>query len=310
MENRAEVAIDRLRRILTPQVLIILVAVLLVAVIVMGVTLVLGRGSDSSAMVVVNGETITRGETAEALFELHGESVLEMLITARLIEQEARRQNITLTEEEIDEGIAGFAMQSFMVSEEDFYTFLEEQGRSVELFRNFFSPSMLLQKLAMAELDPEEEEVRQFFEDNARLFGQVEEVEARHILVETEEEAAEILALLQAGEDFALLAGERSLDLGSGAQGGQLGFFARGRMVPEFEEAAFNLEVGAISEPVATNFGYHIIQLLDRRAAVMPSFEEVSEDAREMLINSRLDSRMDLILQQLFEEAEIEHKNR
>jgi peptidyl-prolyl cis-trans isomerase D len=89
-----------------------------------------------------------------------------------------------------------------------------------------------------------------------------EQVWARHILVETEEEANSIYERIQNGEDFAELAKELSLDTGSGAVGGDLGWFGKGAMVAPFEEAAFNLEVGEVSEPVKSDFGYHIIQVL------------------------------------------------
>jgi parvulin-like peptidyl-prolyl isomerase len=89
-----------------------------------------------------------------------------------------------------------------------------------------------------------------------------EQVWARHILVETEEEAQAIYDQLKEGEDFAELAKELSKDTGSGAVGGDLGWFGKGAMVAPFEEAAFSLEIGEISEPVKSDFGYHIIQVL------------------------------------------------
>ena len=89
-----------------------------------------------------------------------------------------------------------------------------------------------------------------------------EQVWARHILVETEEEANTIYERLKKDEDFAQLAAELSKDTGSGAVGGDLGWFGKGAMVPPFEEAAFSLEVGEISKPVKSDFGYHIIQVL------------------------------------------------
>ncbi|MGF1626634.1 MAG: peptidylprolyl isomerase [Alphaproteobacteria bacterium] len=120
------------------------------------------------------------------------------------------------------------------------------------------------------------------------------EVRASHILVETEEEAAEIIGLLDEGADFATLANERSTGP-SGPNGGDLGFFGAGptRMVPEFEEAAFALEVDSYTEqPVQTQFGWHVILVTDRRPVAKPTFEEVRDQLRnqmaEQVINDAL----------------------
>jgi parvulin-like peptidyl-prolyl isomerase len=89
-------------------------------------------------------------------------------------------------------------------------------------------------------------------------------VHARHILVETEDEAKKVLERIQAGEDFAAVAKELSTDTGSKEEGGDLGWFPRGMMVTEFEDAAFALEAGQTSEPVKSSFGYHIINVIER----------------------------------------------
>lgn len=107
----------------------------------------------------------------------------------------------------------------------------------------------------------------------------VEEVTARHILVETEEEAREVIAALDEGADFAELAQERSTDPAA-ARGGELGTFRRGSMVPPFEEAAFALEPGSYSaEPVQTQFGYHVI-LVEAKEAKEPGLDEVADSLR------------------------------
>lgn len=98
-----------------------------------------------------------------------------------------------------------------------------------------------------------------------------EQVWARHILVDSEAKARAVIALLENGSDFAKLAQEYSQDTGSGAKGGDLGWFGRGMMVSEFEQAAFSQPIGAIGEPVQSQFGYHVIQVLDRRELPVPA---------------------------------------
>ena len=112
-----------------------------------------------------------------------------------------------------------------------------------------------------------------------------DEVQARHILVETEEEALEVIAAIEEGGDFAELAQERSTGP-SGPRGGDLGYFSQGDMVPAFGEAAFALEVGAHStEPVETQFGWHVIKVEDRRTVEPPSLEEVRPQIEDELRN-------------------------
>ncbi len=104
-----------------------------------------------------------------------------------------------------------------------------------------------------------------------------EEVRARHILVDKEDEAKKIYEQIQKGGDFAKLAKEKSVDKGSAAKGGDLDFFTKDKMVPEFADAAFRLRKGEVSPPVKSEFGWHIIKLEDRRKANVPPFEQMKE---------------------------------
>lgn len=132
-----------------------------------------------------------------------------------------------------------------------------------------------------------------------------DEVHARHILVETEEEAIDLIAQLDDGADFAELAKEHSTGP-SGESGGDLGFFTADVMVPEFSEAAFELEVGSYTAvPVKTDFGYHVILVEDRRSQEPPAFEDVKDDLREQMMPLKAEE----YLSSLTEEADITRYN-
>jgi peptidyl-prolyl cis-trans isomerase C len=126
-------------------------------------------------------------------------------------------------------------------------------------------------------------------------FGQTDpasEFNASHILVETEEAAQALIDELADGADFAELAAEHSVGP-SGPNGGQLGWFAAGMMVPEFETAVFDLEPGEVSAPVQTQFGWHVILLNDLRQQAVPTLDQVREDLVEGLLRARVDARID-----------------
>jgi peptidyl-prolyl cis-trans isomerase C len=131
-----------------------------------------------------------------------------------------------------------------------------------------------------------------------------EEVHARHILVGSEKEAKEVIAELEGGAEFAALAEQRSIGP-SAPQGGDLGFFRREQMVPEFAEAAFALQPGAhTKEPVQTQFGWHVIEVLDRRMGT-PSYEETEPRLRQELAREILTA----LVADLRDDAEIERFN-
>ena len=148
-----------------------------------------------------------------------------------------------------------------------------------------------LQKKALLELyldkvgkdATSDEAAKKLYDDLVKKIEPEIEVHASHILVETEDEAKDIRKQLAGGADFAELAKEKSKDPGSGPDGGDLGFFTKDSMVPEFAEAAFALEPGAISEPVKSQFGWHIIKVEEKREKAPPSFDEVKMQIVEMV---------------------------
>jgi peptidyl-prolyl cis-trans isomerase C len=122
-----------------------------------------------------------------------------------------------------------------------------------------------------------EAEARKLYEGMVGAAKPEEEVSARHILVDSKDKARELYEKLAHGSDFAQLAKEHSKDPGSKDQGGQLGFFTRGQMVPQFEEAAFKLGKGEVGEPFQSQFGWHIVRVDDRRQRPVPRFEAIKD---------------------------------
>jgi len=138
--------------------------------------------------------------------------------------------------------------------------------------RNRLLMEAMLQDAGKAALN--DAELHKVYEEAVKQMPQEEEVRARHILVGSEAEAMAILAALKGGADFAALAKEKSKDPGA-AEGGDLGYFTKDQMVPEFAEVAFKLNKGQISDPVKTQFGWHIIMVEDKRVRPTPTFEQV-----------------------------------
>jgi peptidyl-prolyl cis-trans isomerase C len=141
--------------------------------------------------------------------------------------------------------------------------------------RNKLLMETLLQDVGKAALTPEA--TKKVYEDAAKQMGGQQEVHARHILVPTEDEAKAVLAELKKGTDFAELAKQKSKDPGAAAEGGDLGYFTKDQMVPEFADVAFKLDKGQVSDPVKTQFGWHIIKVEDKRTKPVPEYDKVKD---------------------------------
>ena len=129
-----------------------------------------------------------------------------------------------------------------------------------------------------------EQAMRKVYDDAVKQMSGDEEVRARHILVPTEAEAKGILTDLKKGGNFETIAKEKSKDPGAAAQGGDLGYFTKDQMVPEFAEVAFKLQKGALSDPVKTQFGWHIIKVEDKRSKSPPPFEQVKDQVETFVM--------------------------
>lgn len=152
-------------------------------------------------------------------------------------------------------------------------------------------------KSIMDEIVPEKD-VKKEYEVLKEKFKGKEEIRARHILVESEEEAKNIAKQLKDGGDFEAIAKEKSIDKASGAKGGDLGYFTKERMVPQFADVAFKTDKGEISAPVKSDFGWHIIKVEDRRPLNPPKYEEVKERIQAALAGNAVENYLNKLVEE------------
>jgi peptidyl-prolyl cis-trans isomerase C len=243
---------------------------------------------------------------------------LDQLVTYTVLSQETRTRKVTVTDAEIDGNLK--QMQSQFPNEGEFKKALEARGMTLEKLRADARIDMSINKMMEAEVAnspaPTDAQVREFYDTNPDKFKQDEAVRASHILIPADEKADEatkkkaraeidILKQLKGGSDFAALAKKHSKD-GSAAQGGDLNFFTKGQMVPAFDQVAFSLKPGEMSDVVTTPFGYHIIKVTERRAASTVPFEQVSPRIKEYLTEQQKQGRAQAFIDLLKQKAKIE----
>lgn len=236
------------------------------------------------------------GQDGVSLGESLKDSILEKLIMEKIIAKESEKLNISVNNEELE--LALEKSIEDMGGEESFNEFLSNMNLSREFFEQNLSKELLVQKHKeefLETISVTDEEAQAFFDEN-RDNSTI--IRASHILVATEEEGKAILERLENGEDFASLATLESLDSVSAANGGDLDYFGRGKMIAEFEEAAFALEEGETSELVKTEVGYHIIRLTEKK----DTFEELKDELVKLLKETKYLEKV----QELRDDAKVE----
>lgn len=194
--------------------------------------------------------------------------ILETMIAQEIVRQGAKAQNVTVTEDDVKTELDRITQQQG--GAEALKKALEAQGMTQDELVGLVRDRLTAVKLA-AVLTKD-------------LPTTAEQVHARHILVKTEDEAKKVIDRLKAGEDFGKLAGELSTDPGGKSNGGDLGWFGRGMMVPSFEEAAFALPVKQVSQPVQSQFGYHVIEVLEKDAKRSLPQDQIDQQREDKLI--------------------------
>jgi peptidyl-prolyl cis-trans isomerase C len=174
-----------------------------------------------------------------------------------------------------------------------------EFKQKVEDFKKLTLISELISQEVMSKAKVSDQEVKDYYDKHKEDFATTSQIRASHILVKTEAEANKVLERLKKGEKFETLARELSLDKASAKQGGDVGYFGRGQMVPEFERAAASLKVGQISEPVKTQFGYHIIKVTGRKTGPVLEFDRVKEVIAQKLAGEKQKEAFDKYMDEI-----------
>jgi len=163
----------------------------------------------------------------------------------------------------------------------------------------------LIEREILDKIDVNDEEVSEYYEQNKDNFTEKEQVHLYNILLETEEEAQDILEQLKAGGDFSEIAKEKSTGP-SAAQGGDLEYIAKGTIIPEIEEVVFALELEELSEVVKTDFGFHILKITEKKPETVKTLEEVKEEIIQTLLPTKQKEAFENLLEELKGKVEIE----
>lgn len=225
---------------------------------------------DNKVLAMVNGQEITQRDLNEAIARFPRER------QSYFMNEEGRNQ--LLNQIISFELIYNYAKDNGMENEKEYIQRLEAAKKEL-------LTQTAVNKL-LSDVEVTDEEIKDYYEVNEHFFKAEESVTARHILVSTLDEAQDIKKKIDDGMNFEVAA-MRYSTCPSKEQGGNLGTFTRGRMVPEFEKAAFELPVGAVSEPVKTQFGYHLIKVENKSADTVRPLEEVYPVIKNQLLNER-----------------------
>ena len=260
----------------------------------------------------VNGETVTKSDFDRAVQAVEARAggpipadqrdrvlrgVLDQLIGYKVLAQETKARNIAVPDAEIDARINQIRGQ--FPNEEAFTAMLAQRKLTLEQVKSDARQDMAISKMIEAEIAAKiavkPEQVTDFYAKNPDQFKEGESVRASHILIavpkgadaaakaQARAKAEGVLKDVKAGKDFAALAKEHSADPGSAAQGGDLGFFQQGQMVGPFNDAAFSLAPGAISDVVETDFGFHIIKVVEKKPGRTIPLDDVKPQVEQYL---------------------------
>jgi foldase protein PrsA len=274
-------------------------------IVVVGTMLVMFGFSKDEVVAKVGDKSISKEDLYTTLVDQYGDAALDTLIAEKIVELESDKKDLTVKDSEIEEELE--SIKESYGGEEAFNEALTSSGASLDSVKKNVESFLLTEKLLKDRVSISDDQITEYFEANKDSFAQEEQVQASHILVEDEKTAKEVKDKLDDGGDFAELAKEYSTDTSNAESGGELGFFAKGEMVTEFDDKAFAMKKGEISEPVKTEFGYHIIKVTDKKDAKEAVLDDHKEEIKDILFDQALQTEYGTWLEEQKEEYQIEN---
>lgn len=271
----------------------------IIAIIALGIT----GCAKEEVVAKVNDKEITKEELYDYMVSQNGAEALDSLISEKIVETEIEKEKIVVSDEEIQKSLD--EMTEYYGSEEELNNAIKSFGYTMDDIKKNITTNLQLEKILEPYITITDEQVQAYFEANKESLNQAEQVKASHILVETKEVADEVKTKLDGGADFAELAKEYSTDTSNSATGGALGYFGRGQMVTEFDNAAFSMKIDEISEPIQTKFGFHIIKVEDKKEAKQAVFEDLKDTIKGTLSQEQMGTAYNTWYQEKLAEYEI-----
>ncbi|WP_406687767.1 peptidylprolyl isomerase [Rossellomorea vietnamensis] len=260
--------------------------------------------SKEDAVAKVGSETISKDDLYTTLVDQYGDGALDTLIAEKIVKLESEKKDLTVKDSEIKKELENIKGQ--YDSEEAFNEALASSGSDLDSVKENIKTYLLTEKLLKDRVKITDDQIKEYFEANKESFAQKEQVEASHILVDDEKTAQEVKKKLDAGGDFAELAKEYSTDTSNADSGGKLGYFGKGEMVKEFDDKAFSMKKGEISEPVKTEFGYHIIKVTGKKEAKEAVLADHKDEIKDILFDQALQTEYGTWLTEKKKEYKIE----
>ncbi|WP_258171204.1 peptidylprolyl isomerase [Paenibacillus sp. R14(2021)] len=263
-----------------------------------------GGSASKDAVGSVNGVAITKDRLYDEMVKLGGAQTMDNLIQDELVKQEADKAGIAITDADVDKEIANIKKR--FPTEADFQSALQQASMTLDDLKKQTPMQLRIRKILEPQVKVTDKDIEDYFNQNKAQYDEPEQVKASHILVATKAEAEAVIKQLKDGGDFAQIAKEKSTDPGSKDKGGDLGFFGKGAMDPAFEKAAFALKVGEMTtEPVQSQYGYHIIKVTDRKEAKTATLAEKKEEIKEQIIQSKISELSTTWLEDLKKKSQI-----